>query len=79
LYYSDNNLIYQNNFIDNDFEGKEMTFVNSFSNKWDGNYWDRTRVLPYFIFGLIEIDIFGDISIRWFNIDWHPAKKPYFI
>ena len=74
---SNRNLISQNNFIDNEREGKGNTFYDSFNNKWDINYWSRPRIFPYFIFGKIWIEIFGGFYIRWFNIDWHPAKKPY--
>ena len=76
---SNGNLISHNNFIDNEREGKENTFFDSFNNKWDGNYWSRTRIFPYFIFGKIWIEILGGFDIRWFNIDWHPAKEPYTI
>ena len=45
------------------------------SNKWKGNFWNRFRLLPVFIWNLS--------SGRWFplknifDIDWHPAKAPY--
>lgn len=38
------------------------------SNKWNGNYWDRPRVLPYPVFGRIG----WILLIPWVNIDWHP-------
>jgi hypothetical protein len=45
-------------------------------NKWDGNYYDKPRNLPQLIFGTIPL---GIIQIPWINIDWHPAKEPYYI
>ena len=77
--HSNGNLISQNNFIDNEYTGKDFTFFNSRYNKWERNYWNRTRILPYFIFGkfIIEFSPIWVIEIRWFNIDWFPAKKPY--
>ncbi len=74
---SNRNIISKNNFINNENNGKEFTFFNSYFNKWENNYWNRARILPYFIFGNIEIGIFKVHFIRWFNIDWHPAQKPY--
>lgn len=48
---------------------------------WDHNYWDRPRILPYMIPGLISL-IRGPITdapyiFNYFQIDWHPAKEPY--
>jgi parallel beta-helix repeat protein len=64
---SSNNLIQSNNFINN---SNQALFENVLLNKWKANYWNESRVLPYFIFGRL-------VFIPWFNIDWHPAKEPY--
>jgi parallel beta-helix repeat protein len=37
-------------------------------NVWNGNYWNRPRVLPYIIPGWFVLR---------FWVDWHPAKEPY--
>ncbi len=58
-------------------------FVNSFGNKWDGNYWGSSNKIIKIIIGFIKpIDwfpvLFGQfVSIPFFNIDRHPAKEPY--
>jgi len=74
IYNSGGNTILKNNFIDNE---RDAFFDDSFLNQWKQNYWNRPRILPYFIFGEIWIEIFGDIEIRWINIDWNPAQEPY--
>ncbi len=38
--------------------------------KWDGNYWNRPRSFPKFIFGQYGV-------IRFFQFDWHPVSEPY--
>ena len=60
------NTICCNNFIGNN-RNAGFAFFSPF-NTWDGNYWDKPRVLPYPIFGLL---------IPWVKFDWHPAKEPY--
>jgi len=40
-------------------------------NEWDGNYWNRPRLLPKPIIGSIGF------IVPWINFDWHPAKEPY--
>ncbi len=71
------NLIKKNNFIDNQIHGLSKYWNFSlFRNKWDGNYWGRSRILPKIIFGLKMIGNFLGIPFR-FDVDWHPAKEPY--
>ena len=65
------NKIKKNNFIENN---NSAFFKNSFLNRWVKNYWDNFRILPKPIFGNIKI---GTSLIRWINIDWRPALKPY--
>ena len=43
-------------------------------NSWSQNYWDRSRLLPYPIFGKIKL---GNLSFSWVNFDWCPLNKPY--
>ena len=50
---------------------------------WDGNYWDKPRLLPYPILGrrgVIGTLIKTSANTFWPNrivFDWHPAQKPY--
>jgi parallel beta-helix repeat protein len=64
------NSVVQNNFIDN-YRGQAFE-EQCKGNTFDGNYWDRPRILPKLIWGT---------NIVWlipkFVVDWHPAKEPY--
>jgi parallel beta-helix repeat protein len=91
---SRNCAIYENNFIHN---GRirtmfsKMMFLGSIygdysilksNNQWDRNYWGRSRLLPYIIFGGLVYDatITGFnpfIFVPFYQFDWHPAKEPY--
>lgn len=62
---SPDNKIVQNNIIMN----KRNAYFKDCDNMWDGNYWNRFRLLPYLIFGK------RDSKIR-VEVDWHPAKIP---
>ena len=71
--HSNNNNIHYNNFIKNKVSNAE--FENSFSNRWNYNYWDDWNgVGPKIILGILQRNI---IFIFWFNFDLHPARKPY--
>ena len=64
------NIIQSNNFLDN----KKHALFNSYKlSLWNGNYWNRPRILPKLIIGDLHL---GSIIIPWFNIDWHPAFLP---
>lgn len=72
-----NNISY-NNFFDNkkdvffrilEPERPNRIIINS-------NYWDRSRIFPKPILGIIESDRLN-FRIYWFFFDWHPAKKPF--
>ena len=67
--FSIGNTFYNNNFINNDNDASFALF--SFFNKWDGNYWDKSRILPYPIFGTLGL------FIPLVNFDWHPAQEPF--
>ena len=67
---STSNYIYRNNFINNTKNAYFNLF--SFQNKWDGNFWNKSKDKPVIIFGSI-----GLIFIPWVNFDWHPAQEPY--
>ena len=87
-------IILQNNFIGNGqnayFNQPILTRIRILKNilhfpisqsVWDQNYWDRSRILPYMILGLISL-IRGPIIdspyiFDYFQIDWHPAQQPY--
>ena len=60
------NQIHLNNFLNND---KDVFFYSSVLNSWLFNYWDRPRILPKPIFGLI-------FFIPWVNFDWRPLFRP---
>jgi parallel beta-helix repeat protein len=62
--------IFENNFIDNQYDA----FLINSNGKWKQNYWERPRLLPFPVFGLIKI---GFVYIPWINFDWYPAQAPY--
>jgi parallel beta-helix repeat protein len=66
---SDNRIEY-NNILKN---ARGARFAESYSNIWNGNYWNRPRILPKIILGETAKILF-DLRI---NFDWHPALKPY--
>ena len=43
-------------------------------NKWNGNFWNRPRLLPVLIWGLKTTPLRMRRSL---DIDWHPASEPY--
>lgn len=65
------NTIEHNNFINNN---RSANFWRSFRNRWNENYWGRSRILPKIIIGSI-----GPVAgiVPWINIDWNPLKNPY--
>jgi len=77
LYTSSYNTISHNNFLHN---ARDAFFNNCTRNNWNGNYWSRPRVLPKLILGetqkVIPLPIINLLNMR-FNVDWHPAQKPY--
>jgi parallel beta-helix repeat protein len=64
------NTITSNNFILNP---KSADFFYSSDNIWDGNYWNRPRILSKRIFGRTGKDAFIPVV----NTDRHPLKVPY--
>ncbi len=89
-----NTIIRQNNFIGNGQQayfrqtialrfGLLHTILNCPINRsiWDENYWEKPRILPYPIPGLISFNrgFVTDPPYRFnfFQIDRHPAKTPY--
>jgi parallel beta-helix repeat protein len=64
------NSVVQNNFIDN-YRGQAFT-EKCKGNIFDGNYWDRSRILPKLIWGSNIV-----VRIPKFVVDWHPAQEPY--
>lgn len=69
--HANKNKVLKNTFINNKRTAK---FLNCKENKWDQNYWGRSRKFPKVIFGRIE---FFKSLIPWLNFDWNPAEKPY--
>jgi parallel beta-helix repeat protein len=77
LWYSsnDNNITY-NAFLHN---FRNVFFSDSF-NRWDANYWERSRILPKWILGgkTFTIPFLSSFYLLpWFEFDWHPAQEPY--
>ena len=82
------NKIINNNFLKNKMNAfflkmynSVWEFINNYhkdKNIWDGNYWNKPRVLPKIIFGDLII-IFVDLPIFAFVIEFdrHPASEPY--
>jgi nitrous oxidase accessory protein NosD len=60
------NQIHFNNFLNNE---KDAFFFSSVLNSWLFNYWDRPRILPKPIFGLV-------FFFPFLNFDWRPLIRP---
>jgi parallel beta-helix repeat protein len=73
LQWAHKNEIKKNNFIMN-WGGAAYFEEGGLTNIWDGNYWNRPRILPKLVFGDIWI---LNIVFYCFKVDWHPASKPY--
>ena len=76
---SGTNKILKNNFIGNRISNARFSYYFwnlELKNIWDGNYWRRPRTKPHLIRGKISI-LWPIGLIPWFEIDWHPALKPY--
>lgn len=68
-------VIKYNNFIRNNYSA---FFENSSFNRWKQNYWDdHVGIRPNCIHGLMRIPWNKTKTIRWINLDWFPALKPY--
>jgi parallel beta-helix repeat protein len=67
------NIIIKNNILDNELNALfEYTLFNGEFplNRWNQNYWNRPRILPKIIIGILGFT-------PWINIDWNPNLKPY--
>jgi len=76
---SKNNLFSKNNFIFNISilpKLKGIITVDS-DNKWKGNYWNKSRRLPVFIWGFKIIRLFRYRPRPSLDFDWFPAQEPY--
>jgi len=74
-----NNKIFNNNFIDcRNCALQYIRYDNGYRfrirNRWYGNFWNRPRVLPKAIIGIV---ILLPIIHPLFNFDCHPANEPY--
>lgn len=68
-------IIRYNNFIENN---KSVFFENSSFNRWKRNYWDdHLGIGPKIIQGNMRLPWNKAVVIRWINLDWLPAFKPY--
>lgn len=64
------NQIINNNFQNNGHDA--FFYLFSFFNKWDGNYWNGSRMSPYPVIGRVFLSI-----IPLIKFDWRPAQEPY--
>jgi parallel beta-helix repeat protein len=65
--------IKNNNFINNQWQAQFVYGIHIFrglTNRWNGNYWNESRSLPYPIRGVY-------FFFPWVQFDWFPAKEPY--
>jgi parallel beta-helix repeat protein len=77
LYYSFSSSVLRNNFYEN--QGNAY-FQFTQDDRWQGNYWGKSRVLPYPIFGDLLLHEYQPfLVIPWISFDWSPAKNPYTI
>lgn len=74
---SNNNTINHNNFKRNERHGN---FLNC-TNTWDGNFWNRIRLLPYLIIGkqTVTLPFLKLIELPKIDIDRNPALRPNII
>lgn len=90
LDYSRFNIVIKNNFIGNNRQSSYFKYSFSSGDKiykivlnnvnlWMLNYWNRPRLLPKLLPGVMHIGFgyAGSVSIPWINFDWRPALKPY--
>jgi parallel beta-helix repeat protein len=73
IYHSLGSRIKNNNFINNQLQAYFVYGITIFwchTNRWNGNYWNSSRTLPYPIWG-------ARIFFPWVQFDWRPAKEPY--
>ena len=70
---SSGNCISDNNFRYSHYLYKGIFSIDS-DNKWNGNYWNRPRILPVLIWGVYN----SQLPLRYcLDFDWHPAREPY--
>jgi parallel beta-helix repeat protein len=72
IYYSLGSRIKNNNFIDNNRQAQFLygLILYGFTNRWNGNYWNGSHLLPYPIRGVY-------FFFPWIQFDWRPALKSY--
>lgn len=80
------NQIFNNNFYNNDAHGyfEDILFwiiVEEYvDNKWNNNYWEIPREVPYKISGLFNLSPWGNEFALWFSFfrfDWNPSLDPF--
>ena len=72
IYYSMGTKVYNNNFINNQWQAQFFygPIFYSFTNRWNGNYWNKSRILPYPVLGAY-------LFFPLIQFDWNPASEPY--
>lgn len=73
------NTISSNNLLNNSQKAGFISYAFVATNQWINNYWNRPRLFPKPIFGVVLIgtDIDLVFPIPWVNFDWYPAREPY--
>jgi parallel beta-helix repeat protein len=67
-----------NNFVDtSSFLSVMFEELPGAQNRWWRNYWQRPRILPKPIFGMITDGAYFPTRIYWIHFDFFPAQQPY--
>lgn len=72
------NRIFNNNIFENKEE--DAFFKNSFSSRFDRNFWNETKRVHIIKGGIYIYNYWGDsweLIFRLIRFDWHPAPEPY--
>jgi parallel beta-helix repeat protein len=71
-----NNLIYHNNFINNQYQAVMIvSFPNFWNNSIEGNYWSDYNETTFNNYGIGSVPYVIDTQ----NIDYHPLRSPYML
>lgn len=71
IYYSSNNSILHNNFVDNDVQVYSFRSKDLWDNGCEGNYWSEYNGTD------LDGDGVGDTSLPWLGVDNYPLMNPY--
>jgi nitrous oxidase accessory protein len=80
IFVSYGNSIIKNNFVNIqqwDYFSCNKSENSYEKNIWSQNYWNRPRLFPKLIHGVVLAPFGFGFALPWFNIDWRPAQEPY--